>query len=1284
MESKLSRWCEGFLEAAWLAALIATPLFFNIHSDRVFEPDKITLLRSLALLMALVWLVKFIDQRGWKDLSWLKWKSKNSIWRQPLILPLTAIVLVYIISTLISVAPRTSLLGSYQRLQGTYSTFSYIVIFAVIASTMRTKEQLQRVVTVVIITSIPVALYGILQRMELDPLPWGGNTSRRIAGHMGNAIFVGAYLILAIPLTATRIIDGFYNILTDEELSYSDVIRSSIYLLAIVLQLMAVYFTQSRGPLLGLAIGLFAFVLILLVSLRNAADKSRKNLSDSPLWALVMGVICVLALYLSSALIPVLGSRFSFIAYSAIIGVLMLVIFILAAARIGWRWLWAAWLVVIGYIGAVILVFNISTISPAYFESPLLSPLDKTFDVWREQPTINRVGDMLNQDAGTSTVRLLIWSGVIELITPHEPINFLDGETDRWNVLRPLFGYGPESMYVAYNRFYPPELATLEARNASPDRSHNETFDALVITGVVGFLAWQAFYLATFLYAFKILGVVQQKRDNTIFISLWIIGAICTAGLLVAYGGMVYLGIAIPLGSILGLVVYLIYYALRRQKEEIQQRFDLLRLLMVGLVAALIAYYVEIHFGIAIAATRTHSFVYIALIYVLGTRLSAVESEALEKDAVSAESETEAAAKPRRRARRVATSSGNSGPIIAATLILTFLMMNLAFNFINFTPRPDEADTWNSASDLPSATEIFERSMLVNPREEFIDSPYLYAVYIASWMLGALLLVSEMTRQGVLNIGRMSVQKLGDRKTIVLALVAGLAVVGIFITYLGATASPMSRFDTLARTLGAVWVLLSGAVIVVLLRDPIFGRKCAAALATIGILFAMPLFLVGLFWQPFLLATLSLATLYFTWDKSWQYYFVPLLTVAGGSFVLSSIYALIHSSMIRSSFIAPSDANGPLQGLERNIVEAERIGAYLSYFYSFTIALLLAAGLAMVWNSIKKSKNGGNTYAYIALGLMLLVGFFMVDRTNINIVQADMTYKRGKPYDQQAVQLTRSLSQQEPAQQEAMLEASIDSWKSAIAIYERAVEMAPSEDFYYLWLGRGYLEESSINDAEQTELLETAKSRLIEAQGINPLNTDHTANLARLNVRWAQLVDDESESAEKIADADYYYVHAMALSPQNSIIRNEYAGLALSLEEDCVKTIHIYKESLRIDPYYDQTYYRLAETYIACGRQEDPPRVAFFADANDLLDSMDDNMPERMHERIKPRVTQIKLQIAQAYLLADETEPARAIIDAIDEAELAAVQNQVDSLLEQIELLETTDVSFKTETSSDE
>ncbi len=69
MNSKLSHWCNGFLEAGWLTAIVAVPLFFNIHSDRVFEPDKLTLLRSIVLLMSVAWLVKFINEQEWHNLD---------------------------------------------------------------------------------------------------------------------------------------------------------------------------------------------------------------------------------------------------------------------------------------------------------------------------------------------------------------------------------------------------------------------------------------------------------------------------------------------------------------------------------------------------------------------------------------------------------------------------------------------------------------------------------------------------------------------------------------------------------------------------------------------------------------------------------------------------------------------------------------------------------------------------------------------------------------------------------------------------------------------------------------------------------------------------------------------------------------------------------------------------------------------------------------------------------------------------------------------------------------
>ncbi|UCG25577.1 MAG: hypothetical protein JSW55_06200, partial [Chloroflexota bacterium] len=268
MDSKLQRYCDGLLEAGWLAAVVVTPLFFNIHSSRVFEPDKLTLLRSIAVLMAGVWLVKFVDRQGWRSLSWLSWRGEDSIWRMPFVLAVFLLAVVYLVATAFSITPVVSWAGSYQRLQGAYTTLSYIVIFALMVATMRGRDQVSRVVTTVIVVSIPVSLYAMLQHFNLDPLPWGGDTQRRVAGSMGNSIFIAAYIIMVVPLTLARIIDAFTNILTDEQLDAADVIRSSIYIFALAIQLIAIYWTNSRGPFLGLAASMYAFVLILLVTLR--------------------------------------------------------------------------------------------------------------------------------------------------------------------------------------------------------------------------------------------------------------------------------------------------------------------------------------------------------------------------------------------------------------------------------------------------------------------------------------------------------------------------------------------------------------------------------------------------------------------------------------------------------------------------------------------------------------------------------------------------------------------------------------------------------------------------------------------------------------------------------------------------------------------------------------------------------------------------------------------------------------------------------------------------------
>ena len=215
MPTKLSRFCLGVMEAAWLAAVCVVPIFFNIYSSRIFEPDKITILRSLALLTLAAWVIKLVDEGG------IKWKSQDRRYiiiqifmELSLIAPIIGLVVVYSISTIFSVTPSISFFGSYQRLQGTYTTFSYLVIFFSIIANLRKKEQINRLITTVIFTSLPISLYGLLQRYNIDPIPWGGNVSIRIASNMGNSIFVAAYLIMVFPLTIGRIIESFKAILS--------------------------------------------------------------------------------------------------------------------------------------------------------------------------------------------------------------------------------------------------------------------------------------------------------------------------------------------------------------------------------------------------------------------------------------------------------------------------------------------------------------------------------------------------------------------------------------------------------------------------------------------------------------------------------------------------------------------------------------------------------------------------------------------------------------------------------------------------------------------------------------------------------------------------------------------------------------------------------------------------------------------------------------------------------------------------------------------------------------
>jgi O-antigen ligase len=218
----------------------------------MFEPDKAAVLRSIAILMLAAYLIRKMEELGHPR---PKITQPTGNWRMSLFLPVLLFAGSYILSCILSATPRASIWGGYDRSQGLYTFAAYLVVFFLAATHIKTREQVERIFTTVILTCIPIAAYGIIQRVGWDPVPWQQmDPSKRASATMGNPVFLAAYLVIAIPLVVTRLTKAIYQ---------KKPLFIILYILPILLLTSALILTRSIFPLLALLCGIFIFLLIL-------------------------------------------------------------------------------------------------------------------------------------------------------------------------------------------------------------------------------------------------------------------------------------------------------------------------------------------------------------------------------------------------------------------------------------------------------------------------------------------------------------------------------------------------------------------------------------------------------------------------------------------------------------------------------------------------------------------------------------------------------------------------------------------------------------------------------------------------------------------------------------------------------------------------------------------------------------------------------------------------------------------------------------------------------------
>ena len=1127
MRTRLSVFCDKIIEAGWLAAVIVVPLFFNIYSQRVFEPDKLTLLRSIAVVMSVAWAIREVEDwranQGEGDSGGTQATFWQRVRETPLVLPTLFLVFVYLVSTATSVVPRVSFWGSYQRLQGTYTTLSYVVIFFLALQGLRTKRQLNRLITVMVLVSFPIALYALIQHFGLDPLPWGGDVTTRVAANMGNAIFVAAYLIMLVPLTLSRLLQNWKK--TVGHLNTRDGVLGFVafVLLAGALLVGMLWRVEGGGPWLRWAALLIGIGLQAPIYLLSPEERRPRVLAISlPLtfaflvgfsWVLeiffppaspnffwlglVASVIFLLAMFafayylrrpvsrllLLAGYFVILIAQIVAIFYTQsrgpLLGLLAGVFFYLALLGLVKGRVWISWLM--SALVVVVLVFLVmfNTVESSVME------------ILREVPYVGRLGKVLQTETGTGKVRVLIWEGAVEMIGWHAPLESagVDGGQDPFNLLRPIVGYGPESMYVAYNRFYPPDLAHFERRNASPDRSHNETFDALVFTGTLGLVAYMWLFISVFYYGLKWLGLIRERRQRLGFMGLLVGGGIAGGILTWAWRGPPYVGLGLPLGTVGGLAVYIFVVLLsatlrpRGKQDRLQAPLSGVSALgMLALLSAVLAHFIEINFGIAIAATRTYFWVFAAMMVVIGTRL-AVEPAAQG----NTEKATEAAAERADRVRE----------------------------------RPVQRDQRERRRHKGAAPEL-QPLRAGNP----------------DWL-------GEVLVLGVVSI-------------LILC-----TMIFDFVTVQAGNPGPLVT----------IWASLTRAA----------GESSPVMLVLLFVTWAM-IALVGLS---------DLATRPESADRKPAAWLVAVGILGFVSLAGALIFALLHALQLKPVTITAVGEPNPL---------ANTISVY------YLVVMLAILALALVLASLFQRRTRAwlwtrslGDVAVIAVAVLLpLLAATLILITNVNVVRADVLHKQGL------------------SSEKAKL---LDG---AIFFYDQSLALAEDQDHYYLFLGKAYMEKgSAAQGAEQEAWLQESERALLKAREIAPLNTDHSANLARLHSAWARLTQGE-ERAEHLGKAVGYYSDATTLSPNSAHLFNEWAQTYHVLG-DLDRAEEMYDRSLSLDDEFEKTYVFLADLYQARGKEDEAIKSY-----------------ERAIE-IKPESLQAYLLLAQLHIKSEEWDEAARV-----------------------------------------
>jgi O-antigen ligase len=221
-------------ETSVLAIVFSVPLYFSYFRTNFhfFELNKLLLFHLFLFIALAAYWAKALFAGSFKLRI-----SPKIIWLTLLL------ALSYYLSSLLSLHPSSGLWGSYIRQQGFYSLASYLLFFLLLLFQLENWQQIRRIIIAILSSSLVVALYGLAQQLNYDPIGWTESAKYmgRIFSSLGQPNYLGQYLIMILPLSIFAV---FF-------LANKWWLRA-LLILIVILEFGALYFSFSRAAWLGI------------------------------------------------------------------------------------------------------------------------------------------------------------------------------------------------------------------------------------------------------------------------------------------------------------------------------------------------------------------------------------------------------------------------------------------------------------------------------------------------------------------------------------------------------------------------------------------------------------------------------------------------------------------------------------------------------------------------------------------------------------------------------------------------------------------------------------------------------------------------------------------------------------------------------------------------------------------------------------------------------------------------------------------------------------------------